>query len=79
MAKSITVSLTNGDSILIPNDFPIFCLIIIATVPLIIKSGHKLRQGYDKLNKIIPIMGSTLAFSRITGILFVTGFLIPII
>jgi len=59
--------------------FPIFCLIIIATVPLIIKSGHKLRQGYDKLNKIIPIMGSTLAFSRITGILFVTGFLIPII
>ena len=59
--------------------FPIFCLIIIATVPLIIKSGHKLRHGYDKLNKIIPIMGSTLAFSRITGILFVTGFLIPII
>ena len=59
--------------------FPIFCLIIIATVPLIIKSGHKLRHGYDKLNKIIPIMGSTLAFSRITGVLFVIGFLIPMI
>ena len=59
--------------------FPVFCLIIIAAVPIIIKSGNKLRRSYDKLNQIIPIMSSTLVFSRITGILFVIGFLIPII
>ena len=56
--------------------FPIFCLIILVTIPLIIRSGLKLKQNYDKLTNLIPVMSSTLYFSRITGALFVVGFLV---
>ena len=59
--------------------FPIFCLIVLSTVPLIIKSGQKLKQNYDKLINLIPVMSSTLYFSRITGALLVVGFLVNII
>ena len=59
--------------------FPIFCLIILSTIPLIIKSGLKLKQNYDKLINLIPVMSSTLSFSRITGALLVVGFLVNII
>ena len=58
--------------------FPVYCLIILLTIPLIIKSGQKLKQNYDKIINLIPIMGSTLYFSRITGVLFVVGFLLNI-
>ena len=59
--------------------FPVFCLIILSTVPLIIKSGYRLKQNYDKLTNLIPVMSSTLYFSRITGALLVVGFLVNII
>ena len=59
--------------------FPVFCLIILSTIPLIIKSGLKLKQNYDKLTNLIPVMRSTLYFSRITGALLVVGFLVNII
>ena len=59
--------------------FPVFCLIILSTVPLIIKSGQKLKQNYDKLTNLIPVMSSTLYFSRITGVLLVIGFLVNIV
>ena len=56
--------------------FPVFCLIILSTVPLIIKSGYRLKRNYDKLINLIPVMSSTLYFSRITGALLVVGFLV---
>ena len=56
--------------------FPIFCLLILATIPLIIRSGLKLKQNYDKLINLIPVMSSTLYFSRITGVLLIVGFLV---
>ena len=59
--------------------FAVFCLIILSTIPLIIKSGLKLKQNYDKLTNLIPVMRSTLYFSRITGALLVVGFLVNII
>jgi len=59
--------------------FPVFCLIILSTVPLIIKSGYRLKQNYDKLTNLIPVMSSTLYFSRITGALLIVGFLVNII
>ena len=59
--------------------FPVFCLIILSTVPLIIRSGLKLKQNYDKLTNLIPVMSSTLHFSRITGALLVVGFLVSVI
>ena len=59
--------------------FPIFCLIILSTIPLVIKFGKKLKQNYEKLDKLLPIMSSTLVFSRITGILLVAGFLLDVL
>ncbi len=59
--------------------FPVFCLIILSTVPLIIKSGQKLKQNYNKLTNLIPVMSSILYFSRITGALLVVGFLVNIV
>ena len=56
--------------------FPIFCLIILLAIPLIIKSARKLKQNYDELTNLISAMSSTLYFSRITGALFVIGFLL---
>jgi len=58
--------------------FPIYCLICVATIPLIINAGRKLKFSYDDIKKIVPIMGSTLMFSRITGTLFVIGFLVDV-
>ena len=59
--------------------FPIYCLIILSTVPLLIKFGKKLKQNYEKLDKLLPIMSSTLVFSRVTGILLVVGFLLVVL
>jgi len=59
--------------------FPIFCLIILSTIPLVIKFGKKLKQNYEKLDKLLPIMSSTLVFSRVTGILLIVGFLLNVL
>ena len=58
--------------------FPISCLIILVTIPFIIKSGRKLKQNYEQLTNLIPAMNSALYFSRITGALLVVGFLVSI-
>jgi 1,4-dihydroxy-2-naphthoate octaprenyltransferase len=55
--------------------FPIFCLITFLALPILIKSGKTLRHSFDDLKKLFPIMNSTLLYSRITGLLFVLGFL----
>lgn len=55
--------------------FPIFCLLSFATIPLMTKSGLSLRRHFDDEDKFVPLMKSTLLFSRITGLLFVVGFL----
>ena len=56
--------------------FPIYCIISIAMFPLIIKAGLLLKQNFDNINKLIPAMSYTITFSRITGALFVIGFLL---
>ena len=56
--------------------FPIFSLISLFSVPLMIKSGVGLQKNYDSVTGLIPYMSSTLMFSRVTGVLFVAGFLI---
>jgi len=43
-----------------------------------IKSGLGLQKNYDSIENLVPYMSSTLMFGRITGVLFVLGFLIPI-
>jgi len=56
--------------------FPIYCIISLAMFPLIIKTGLLLKQNFDDINKLIPAMSYTITFSRITGALFVIGFLL---
>ena len=60
------------------NHLPIFTLISLMSFPLIIKSGIGLQKNYDSVENLVPYMSSTLKFSRLTGILFVISFLIPL-
>jgi len=58
--------------------FPILSLISFIGIPLMIKSGLGLKKNYDSVDGLFPYMSSTLMFSRITGVLFVISFLIPL-
>ncbi|MFB5608240.1 MAG: prenyltransferase, partial [Candidatus Nitrosomaritimum yanchengensis] len=60
------------------NLFPVLSLISLFGIPLMVKSGFGLRKNYDLIDNLVPYMSSTLMFGRITGALFVIGFLIPI-
>ena len=55
---------------------PVFCLISLAAIPTVINSIKKLKSSISEEGEIIPAMKSTLMFSRITGTLFLIGFLI---
>jgi len=54
---------------------PTLSLITLITVPLLIKSGLKLKQSFDDIDRIVPIMGLFVSYSRITGLLLVLSFL----
>jgi len=58
--------------------FPLYCIISLAVVPLIIKAGLKLKQNFDEIQGLVPAMSSTITFSRITGTLFVIGFILSL-
>jgi len=58
--------------------FPIYSLISLAAIPLIIKSGIALRQNFDNIQGLVPAMASTITFSRVTGALFVIGFILTL-
>jgi len=58
--------------------FPVLSLISLLSFPLIIKSGLGLQKNYNSVNDLVPFMSASLKFSRITGILFVLSFFIPI-
>lgn len=58
--------------------FPIYCLISLVVIPLIIKAGLSLKQNFDNIQGLVPAMSSTINFSRITGTLFVIGFILTL-
>jgi len=58
--------------------FPLYCLISLGVIPLIIKAGIKLKQNFDDIPELLPAMSSTITFSRITGALFVMGFILTL-
>ena len=60
------------------NYLPVLTLISLMSFPLIIKSGIGLQKNYDSIDNLVPYMSSSLKFSRLTGILFVFSFLIPL-
>jgi len=58
--------------------FSIFCLISFLALPLAIKAGLDLRRGSSKVEELIPTMKLVLTFSRVTGVLFIFGFLVKL-
>lgn len=60
------------------NYLPVLTLISLVSFPLIIKSGIGLQKNYDSVDNLVPYMTLTLKFSRLTGILFVISFLMPL-
>lgn len=58
--------------------FPLYSLISLTAIPLIIKAGIKLRKNFDNIQGLVPAMVSVITFSRITGALFVIGFILTL-
>lgn len=58
--------------------FPIISLITLATMPLTIKFGIALKQHYQDIERLVPIMQGFVSFGRITGVLFVISFVLDI-
>jgi 1,4-dihydroxy-2-naphthoate polyprenyltransferase len=54
---------------------PLYCILVFVTLPLIIKAGITLPSKLHDVEQLVPVMKSTLLFSRITGVLLVAGFL----
>ncbi|MFY9301061.1 MAG: prenyltransferase [Candidatus Nitrosotenuis sp.] len=59
--------------------FSIFCLVAFATAPVVVRTGLRLKQSLDDIDRFTQIMKETVLFSRVTGALFIVGFLIQII
>ncbi|MFM8659633.1 MAG: prenyltransferase [Candidatus Nitrosotenuis sp.] len=57
---------------------PVYSAMVFATIPLAIKSGKKIKQYLDDIERFVGVMKSTVLFSRITGALFVISILIAI-
>lgn len=55
---------------------PFSCIISLALIPLLIKAWRELRTNVNTVSGMIPAMSYTITFSRVTGALFVIGFLI---
>ena len=58
--------------------FPIIALITLVTMPLSIKFGISLKQHYQDIERLVPIMQGFVSFGRITGALFVISFVLDI-
>jgi 1,4-dihydroxy-2-naphthoate polyprenyltransferase len=54
---------------------PILSLVTLFTIPLLVKCGLSLKRNFDNADKIVPIMGSFVTYSRITGLLLILSFL----
>ena len=54
---------------------PTLSLITLITIPLLVKSGRGLKQSFDNIEKLVPVMSSCVSYSRITGTLLVLSFL----
>ena len=56
--------------------FPVYTLLTLFAIPLVVKSGMKLKSAYGDTKKMIQPMSTTISFSRICGGLLILGFLI---
>lgn len=56
--------------------FPIICLMTLVTLPILFMSGRKLKNNFQSIEKLVPVMNMVLTYSRMTGAIFVASFLI---
>ena len=61
---------------IILNMLPIYSMICFAAAPHAFRVGRLLRKGHNEVKALIPVMGSTVTFSRLVGVLLVLSFLI---
>ena len=54
--------------------FPIISILTFATLPIAIRSCKSLKQKFDHVDELVPIMERFVSYSRITGILLVLSF-----
>ena len=57
-------------------NFPVYTLLTLFAIPLVVKSGRRLKSAYNDTKKMIEPMSTTISFSRICGALLILGFLI---
>ena len=58
--------------------FPVSVLMAFLPAPLVVLAGIGLRKNYKNTDLLFPSMSKTLMFSRLTGAIFVLGFLVGI-
>ncbi|CUR51566.1 Putative digeranylgeranylglyceryl phosphate synthase [Nitrosotalea devaniterrae] len=59
--------------------FPVITIITLATIPLAIRSAKALKEKYNQIQELEPVMQGFVTYSRITGALFVAAFLIDVL
>ncbi len=59
--------------------FPVITIITLATIPLAIRSAKSLKEKYNEIQELEPVMQGFVTYSRITGALFVAAFLIDVL
>jgi 1,4-dihydroxy-2-naphthoate octaprenyltransferase len=57
---------------------PVYSAMAFVTMPMMLKSGQKIKHAIDNVEQFVIIMKSIVLFSRVTGALFVISFLISI-
>lgn len=58
--------------------FPIISIITLLTIPLVIKFGTLLKQHYQDVENLVPVMQGFVTYGRIMGALFVVSFILDI-
>ena len=59
--------------------FPAITLVTLVTIPMAARSAKALKENYDKVQELVPVMQGFVTYSRITGALFVVAFLVDIL
>ncbi len=56
--------------------FPVISILTLGAIPFVVKSCNALKQKFDQVEELVPIMRNFVSYSRITGILLVISFIL---
>jgi 1,4-dihydroxy-2-naphthoate octaprenyltransferase len=54
----------------------VYSLISVASLPFAVRSIYSLRKDPDHVERLVPAMSSTIAYSRLTGVLLALSFIV---